>query len=61
MAGQNIKGRGQRPNSLEGGGGRYLNFLSTGMAENMGVELGIAAPSVTGQKLFPLPVLWPPS
>ena len=29
MAGQNIKGRGQRPNSLEGGGARYLNFLST--------------------------------
>jgi len=24
MAGQNIKGRGQRPNSLEGGGARYL-------------------------------------
>jgi hypothetical protein len=26
------------------------------MTENMGVEVGIAAPSVTGQKLFPLPV-----
>ncbi len=27
------------------------------MAENMGVEVGIAAPSFAVQKLFPLPVL----
>ncbi len=26
------------------------------MAKNMGVDVEIAAPSVTGQKLFPLPV-----
>ena len=29
MAGQNIKGRGQRPNSLEGGGARYLKSYTT--------------------------------
>ncbi len=34
----------------------------SGMVENMGVKVEIAAPSVTSaQKLFPLPVLWPPS
>jgi hypothetical protein len=32
------------------------SISESGMAENMGVEVGIATPSVTGQKLFPLPV-----
>ncbi len=31
----------------------------SGMVENMGVEVGIAAPSLTVQKLFPLPVWLP--
>ncbi len=28
----------------------------SGMVENMGVEVGIATPSLTVEKLFPLPV-----
>ncbi len=32
------------------------SISESGMAENMGVEVEIAAPSVTGQKLFLLPV-----
>jgi len=32
-----------------------VKFMS-GMVENMGVEVGIAAPSITIEKLFPLPV-----
>ena len=32
------------------------SISESGMAENIGVEVEIAAPSVTGQKLFPLPV-----
>ena len=30
-------------------------FMSD-MVENMGIEVGIAAPSITVEKLFPLPV-----
>ncbi len=29
------------------------------MVENVGITVGIASPSVTVQKLFPLPVSWP--
>ncbi len=29
------------------------------MVENVGVAVGIASPSVSVQKLFPLPVSWP--
>ncbi len=32
------------------------SISESGMAKHMGVEVEIAAPSVTGQKLFPLPV-----
>ena len=31
-------------------------IFKSGMAENMGIEVGIAAPSLAVQKLFPLPV-----
>ncbi len=31
----------------------------SGMVENVGVAVGIASPSVSVQKLFPLPVPWP--
>ena len=31
------------------------SISESGMADNMGVEVEIAAPSVTGQKLFTLP------
>ena len=31
----------------------------SGMVENVGVAIGIASKSVSVQKLFPLPVLWP--
>ena len=37
--------------------GRVGNVISkSGMVENVGVAVGIALPSVTDQKLFPLPV-----
>ena len=49
--------------------GRHLNFGSrptsdyvdrviseSGIVDNMGVEVGIATPSLTVEKLFPLPV-----
>ncbi len=32
------------------------SIFESGMAENMGVEVEVVAPSVTGQKLFLLPV-----
>jgi hypothetical protein len=31
------------------------SISESGMTENMGVEVGVAAPSITGQKLFQLP------
>ncbi len=37
--------------------GSAISKLS--MIENVGVAVGIALPSVSVQKLFPLPVLWP--
>jgi hypothetical protein len=44
---------GSRPTS-----GNVENVISElSMADNMGVEVGIAAPSLTVQKLFPRPVL----
>ena len=34
----------------------YRVISESGMVENMGVEFGIATPSLTVEKLFPLPV-----
>ncbi len=34
-------------------------IFGSGMVENVRVAVGIASPSVSVQKLFPLPVLWP--
>ena len=34
-------------------------IFGSGMVKNMGVAVGIASPSVSVQKLFPLPVSWP--
>ncbi len=31
-------------------------IFKSGLVENMGVEVGIAAPSITVEELFPLPV-----
>ncbi len=40
--------------------GRVGSAISkSGMVENVGVAVGIASPSVSFQKLFPLPVSWP--
>jgi len=52
--------------------GRHFNFrclpmsdnvgnvlFGSGRLENVGVTFGIASPSVSAQKLFPLPVSWP--
>ncbi len=40
--------------------GRVGSVISkSGMAENVGVAVGFASPSVSVQKLFPLPVSWP--
>ncbi len=33
----------------------------SGLADNVGVEVEIATPFLTVEKLFPLPVLWSPS
>ncbi len=33
-------------------------IFGSGMVENVGVAVGIASPSVSVQKLFPLPVSW---
>ena len=40
MAGQNIKGRGQRPNSLEGGGARYLKSYTTAIQPKLFTCIG---------------------
>jgi len=48
-------------------GGRQHQAVSTvwypsrTWPKNMGVDVGIAAPSLTVQKLLPLPAWWPPS
>ena len=34
-------------------------IFGSGILENVGVAVGIASPSVSAQKLFPLPVSWP--
>ena len=34
-------------------------MFGSGMVENVGVAVEIASPSVSDQKLFPLPVSWP--
>ena len=34
-------------------------LFGSGRHENVGVTFGIASPSVSAQKLFPLPVSWP--
>ncbi len=47
------------PTSLSDKVGIVISAL--GMEENMGVEVEIAAPSLTIQKLFPLPVYFSPS
>jgi len=40
--------------------GRVGSVISkSGVVENVGVAVGIASPSVSVQKLFPLPVPWP--
>ena len=35
--------------------------IRDGYGRKYGVEVGIAAPSLTVEKLFPFPVWWPPS
>jgi len=38
------------------------SFISeSGMVDNIGVDVGIATPSLTVEKIFPLPVKWSPS
>ena len=40
--------------------GRDPSAISkSGMVNNVGVDVGIASPSVSVQTLFPLPVPWP--
>ena len=40
--------------------GRVGSVISkSGVVDNMGVDVEIASPSVSVQKLFPLPVPWP--
>ncbi len=40
--------------------GRDPSAISkSGMVNNVGVDVGIASPSVSVQRLFPLPVPWP--
>ena len=40
--------------------GRVGSVISkSGVVDNVGVDVGIASPSVSVQKLFPLPVPWP--
>ena len=36
-------------------------LFKSGMAENVGAKVEIAAPSLTVQKSFPFPFFWPPS